>query len=234
MRWSGTPALIAEVARVACGEIQRDSAAECVVVISASSPAWESKFDDPQTFRERLNQPEELADIDLIEVEAQARGGVPERRRIAVSFTRPKTRRADTAAEPVVRVNVAGDDRAWTQAASAAMREVISRGVPDRRRWALLLLVGLSLIIPGFFLVVTHLGHVANEVGVILLVIGGVPVVVTFFAAAVLPSFELLAEGREPRRAALTRWSRREGGWLIRAIVAALIGSAITLLIQHL
>lgn len=54
------------------------------------------------------------------------------------------------------------------------------------------------------------------------------------FGRALVPPLELRGEGEQPQREKFKVWTRREGGWLVRTIIALLIGSVLTLLIQRL
>lgn len=238
LRWAATPSDIAEVARTAENLVAR-TVAKAELRIKLDAPAWESEFIDVGQFLEGL-RPGDLADVAKIEVHAYA-GGCS----IAVSIERSKStvfagEHSSSNRQPVVRLSVAGPERDWVYQAQHAMEEVIGRTGPSGRLLRAVLLGGVALLGLGVVLLVAGSYGTDGEqtrvelVGAVLAISGVALSLLAVLSDAVLPLLDLRDRGTRSRREKLAQWSGREGGWLARTLVAALIGAGVTLLIQQL
>jgi hypothetical protein len=238
-RWSATPEDMAEVARTAEQLVARNAPVP-ELSIKLDSPAWESEFVDVNAFLEGL-RPGDLADVKQIEIHASA-GGCS----IVVTIKRSKStllagEHDPSRLEPVVRLYIAGPDREWVAEAESVMKGVVARTRPSDRPIRATLLAGVALVALGVVLLVTGSYGTTGErtlvelVGAILLITGLALMALTVLSGALLiPLLDLREAGQRSRRETLAQWSGREGEWLVRTFVAALIGAGVTLLIVHL
>jgi hypothetical protein len=135
MRWSGTPALIANVAREVESQVAAGDSGPKPFAIKVVAPAWESEFITPDDFQGGLPE-SDVADIDSVEIRSSTMG-----RAITVTFARPPKSQRNQSSRPAVSLNVAGPDRDWVTNATEAVTQAIQPGVPHSEailRWVLL------------------------------------------------------------------------------------------------
>jgi hypothetical protein len=236
-RWSGTPALVAEIAQEAHRLVALDDPGPAEIRIKLDAAAWESELIDPGTVPASLD-PADVADLESVEIDARAAG-----RRIALSIKKPpRPSRSESSSDqvPVVELHVAGPERGWVLHATEAMKEAVVPGVPRGQRasrlalWASLALVALAFVLGVISGDEKDGLSTAERLGLVTAIAGGALFLLILLMDSLLPRFEIIPDGAQTKRMALLRWANREGGWLLRGLLLALAGSLVTLLIQRL
>jgi hypothetical protein len=231
-RWSGTPGLLARIACEAESQVLANDSGPGELRIRAVADAWESEFIDAGYFENGLAEGD-IADIQSVEIYAFVSG-----RAISVTFARPPKPQQNQPAPPVGVLNVAGPDREWVKDATDAMKQAIDAGVPSGQRvprWVMY--GGLSVLAIGATFAIIGSKTDTEDLqtaGVVVLVCGIGAALLGGLSESLLPSLEILPEGKQTRRNKMLRWGRHEAAWWTRNVLLVLVGIGLTLLVQRL
>lgn len=238
IRWSGTPALVAEIAREALRLVALNDPGPPEIRITLDAAAWESELIDPDAVQGSIG-PADVADLESIQIDARAGG-----RRIALSIKkppRPARSESSPSREPVVELHVAAPDRGWVLEATEAMKQALLPGEPRGQRASSVALWGAVGLLAGGSVIALIAGRDDQRglsgferLGVGMLIAGATLGLAMAVFLSLVPRFEIIPDGGQTKRMAMLRWANREGGWLLRGLLVALVGSAVTLLIQRL
>jgi hypothetical protein len=230
-RWQGRPSLMARIGEQAIKLVAGNQPGPVEFRLKIESPTVEAEFITPEDFLEDVGS-YDLGEIQSLGIEARESG-----QRIAVSLARASASSKER--EPVVRLRVSGVDRHWVQDATGQMKAVINQGSPRRMPWLITAGVAFGLSALGGALVAfaTDEAPGSSKVEVVSRVIlfFGIGLFILFaFAAVLTPQLRLRPDGVETGSKRAWQWGRREVTWLTRTLIAAGIGSGLTLLIQSL
>jgi hypothetical protein len=203
--------------------------------IRVESPAWESEFITPEYFLEGLRV-DDIGDIDSIKIESYVSG-----RKIAITVGRQSGRRGAESAPlasgsqkpPAATLHVAGPDRDWVRDATEQMSSAIAKE-SGSEAWG-----PFAFLLGGAIAVAAAIGqgdvHSGWHVLARVALFGGAVVGASgLLAMTFIPSFQFRPDGQEALRTKAARLARGESVWLLRVVVAAAIGSGLTILFQHI
>jgi hypothetical protein len=233
-RWSGSPGLLARIAREAESQVLANDSGPGELRIRVVAAAWESEFIDAGHFENGLAEAD-IPDVESVEIYSYVAG-----RNITVLLARPpKSQRQNQTKPDVVTLNVAGPERSWVRDATEAMTQAIKPGVPQSERFFRgIYSVSVPVMVIGFILIIiagsADLGGFVEGVGWTVLITGLGLLVIGVLPESLLPGLEVLPEGKQSWRSRALRRGRREVGWWTRNIFLVLIGIGLTLLVQRL